>query len=182
MIRTIQIITAAIQISAPNLSDSTAQSYAKTLQVEAKARHFDPFTVVAMVHHESHWDARVVNSIGCVGLGQICLSNYPYCRGNKTGEKCQAKRAQLQNGSYNLRTVAELITRNRAFCRRKTSRPALFRYWLASYQGLNSRKREHWCGQHLTRGRWRDLSTRRITRRVISYRLNLMRKTAKAKK
>lgn len=177
MLRSLAVIVAAIRFSAPDLSPATAKVYARTVQAEARNHHFDPFTMIAMVHFESHWRAEAESPGGDVGLGQVRLSNYAFCRSEPQGERCQAKRAALKNGSHNLRVVAGLITRNREFCRKRTGRPALFRYWLASYQGTNRRGAGHWCGQVKKKGRWVDLPVRRVTSRVMAYRIRLIKRT-----
>lgn len=147
------------------MSPATARSYAKVVQAEARDHHIDPFTMVAMVHYESHWIAGVGNG-KCFGLAGVCLSIFQTCRSDKAGPECQAKRAELLSGHSNLRVAAEMITANRRFCRAKTGR-AGFRHWLASYQGLNRPARGVWCGQRLTKAGWVDVPLHPITRRVI---------------
>jgi len=173
MHRSITVIVAAILLTQPNMSRTTAEGYAKVVQEEASKRHFDPYTVVSMVHFESRWQAGV-ESGGCVGLGQVCLSNYPFCRQDPTGDRCQAKRASLLDGVANLRAVGAAITANRRFCRKKTGR-AKFHHWLASYGGFNKPGEGHWCGQRKVRGRWRDLPIPHIVNRVMKRRRKLMR-------
>jgi len=182
MIRAIPIIVAAIQLSQPHMPKQQARRYAVVVRAEAKARSFDPLTLVAMVHHESHWHPSLVNSIGCVGLGQICLSNYSYCRADMQSAKCQAKKVQLQGGVYNLRIAADHITRNRKMCRKRTGKPALWRYWLPSYQGFNKPSRDVWCGQQRRKGKWVNLPIPRLTTRVMTHRRMLIRKLTRRRR
>lgn len=172
MIRSLSVIVAAILLSQPKMPRSTAQQYAQVVRDEAREHYFDPFTLVSMVHYESRWIASAHNG-KCFGLAGICLSNYPYCRTNPKGPRCQAKRAELLDGRANLRIAADLITANRRFCRSKTGR-AKFHHWLASYQGLNKPDGGIWCGQRKVRGRWRDVKQHWLTKRVIKRRGKLL--------
>ena len=114
MVRSLVIIIAALQLAAPHMSKPTAKSYAKLIQKEAKERRFDPFTMIALVRGESHWNPSLVNRIGCVGLGQVCPQFlWSYC--NTGGEhydkfRCEQKKAELMNGHYNLQLIARSIT------------------------------------------------------------------------
>ena len=180
MWRSLVAITAAIQFAAPpSMPKSTAERYAKVIQEEAKARDFDPFTLVAMVHNESKWSPGVVNSVNCVGLGQVCLSNYAVCRASLTSAQCRAKKHQLMDGVYNLRVISNSITLNRKFCRKKTGKPVRWRYWLPSHGGWNQPSKSIWCGQQLRRGRWVDLPVPKIVQRIMNYRKKLIRKFAR---
>lgn len=172
MLRSLSVIVAAILLSQPTMPRSTAERYAKVVQHEARQHHFDPFTMVAMVHYESRWISSAHNG-KCFGLAGVCLSNYRFCRENPHGARCKAKRAELLNGRENLRIAADLITSNRRFCRSKTGR-AEFHHWLASYQGLNKPGAGIWCGQKKVREQWRDVKRDRLTKRVMQRRLWLV--------
>lgn len=185
LVRPTSTIARAIELSAPRLSKPTRLAYAQILHAEGKARHFDPLTVVAMVHFESHWNPALTNdhhSGFYVGLGQINAYHRKECReGGLKSTGCQARIAELKSGPYNLRRVAAGVTANRRFCRRKTGQPALFARWLSSYQGLNDYRRggraDVWCNMRRDRrGRWRDVKVHRLTRQVMRYRLTLIRR------
>jgi len=177
VVRSLHVIIWAILQSQPTMSETTARSYAKVVQAEAKGHHFDPLTMVSMAHYESHWQASAGNG-HCFGLVGVCASNYAVCRSDPAGAPCEAKKAALLSGSQNLRVSAAIITKNREFCRRKTGRADLH-HWLASYQGLNRPARGIWCGQKLVNGRWRDARRHRITTRVIERRRWLIRNMPK---
>ena len=169
----------------PPLSAARARAWAPVIQREAGKRSFCPFTVVSIIRHETGTtcNPRLVNNNPpreySVGLGQINVIHHRECRGGKLDSPgCRGYIASLMEGGANLRVTASMITRNREFCRRKTGRPALFARWLSSYQGYNnSRGRKGvWCNQRQDRrGRWRDVTTPKFTRRVMSYRRLLVR-------
>jgi hypothetical protein len=153
------------------------RAYAVVIQREAKAHHFDPLTLIGMVNYESHWYAGVEDDAHCIGLGQVCLTNYRFCtEGGFESPRCLAQRASLKVGTFNLRVAAGLITANRKFCRAQTGHPALFARWLSSYQGYNRPGRGIWCNmKRNSKGVWYDLPVPKYTRRVIQYRLRLIR-------
>jgi len=182
MIRSLKVIAFAINIASPSTPKASVDSYAKVIKEEAKKRHFDPLTLVAMVYNESKWNPRVINSINCVGLGQVCLSNYPYCRKDISSARCQAKKAQLQDGVYNLRVISRSITLNRKFCRKRTGKPALWRYWLASHGGYNVPSRGVWCGQRKVLGKWQDEPIPKTLKRIMRYRKKLIKRTHEARR
>jgi len=172
MVRSLAVIVWAILQSAPGMSPGVARGYARTVQHEAREHHFDPLTLVAMVHYESHWIASVGNG-KCFGLAGVCLDNFRSCRQDLLGAACQAKRAELLDGHANLRAAAAAITANRRFCRAKTGR-AEDHHWLASYQGLNKPGRGIFCGQRQTKRGWVDVPRHRLTKRVMARRAWLL--------
>jgi hypothetical protein len=184
VIRSVAVVSAALRLAAPQLSDGQVAVYAPILRSEGKARSFDPFTLIAMVRGESRWRAHLVGGMDgqCIGLGQICLHFQPGCRGGDfQNPLCLGRKAQLLQGPVNLRYSASLITANRAFCRRRTGRPALFARWLSSYQGWNNRAQSGrqgiWCNMRRGKdGRWRDVKVPRMTRDVMAYRRELIRR------
>lgn len=173
MHRALTAIIAAILLTQPKMSKGTARSYASVVQREAVEHHFDPYTMVAMVHFESRWRASV-SSEKYVGLGQVSLMNYRYCRDDLNSPRCQAKKNELLIGENNLRVIAYSITANRNFCRKKTGH-AKFHHWLASHGGFNDPNRGIWCGQKKVRGRWVDVAVPHIVQRVIDRRRMLAR-------
>jgi len=185
MKRSLPVIVAAIQYAAPGMSKTTATSYAKLIRKEAIDRRFDPFTMVAMVYYESHWNPTLENHIGCVGLGQVCPQFlWPYC--NSGGEKwdqfrCKQKKAELKNGFYNLKLIAQSITANRKFCRKKVG-IANWRHWLPSHGGYNSSSKGIWCGRKRIKGRWRNVAIPKTVSRIMVYRKKLIRKFARGQR
>jgi len=178
--RSILFIKTAIQVSNPYISDTTADAYARVLQVEAKARGFDPISVVAIVENESHWNSRTVGGLNdqCVGLGQHCLHVYAYCRDTEyKGARCQAKKAELLDGGNNLRAVARAITRWRKYCVRLTGRAALFHRWLYGYQGHAVVHPGVQCGMIRTKHGWKDVPRPALVRKVMRRRVVLIRAT-----
>ena len=174
MVRPIVKIAAAILLTQPNLSQPTADAYARVIHKQAQKHHIDPYTMVSMAFYESSWRQGVGDG-RCWGLMGVCITNYRVCQREPKGVACQAKKAMLLNGHQNLRVAAELITANRRFCRKKTGR-ANFKHWLASYQGANKPNRGIWCGQKRSKGRWVDVPMHPYTRRVVEKREWLIRK------
>ena len=173
MHRSLAAIVCAISLSQPTMSSGTAKGYARVVQEEADARHFDPFTLVSMVHWESRWIASASNG-PCMGLGGVCLTNYRCCQSDPDGACCAEKRACLLDGGCNLRAAAAAITANRAYCRRTTGR-ALFRHWLPSYGGYNEPP-SRTCGQMRTARGWTNLPVPPLAMRVMRYRRELIRR------
>jgi hypothetical protein len=174
MLRSLAIIVAAISLSRPGIDQDQAQRYAKVLQEEGRARHFDPLTAVAIVHFESGWHPEVISDNGeDYGLGQIRARYVGACRKDSDpkdspSEECRALKQSLLDAETNLRTMAQLITNNRKLCLEKTKSAALPR-WLASYQGLNFPKQGKWC------------QPGDKTRQVIRYRQWLINELSKSK-
>lgn len=174
MLRPLAIIVSAILLSRPELAREEAERLAKVVQEEAKARSFDPLTMVAIVHAESGWQPATVSPNGeDYGLGQIRARFVGACKSdpdplNAPSEACRAVKESLLDAEANLRTMAQLISENRKLCLAKTKSAALPR-WLASYQGLNFPKQKRWCvpGEK--------------TWRVIKYRDFLLREAGKPK-
>lgn len=170
MVRSIPFILLAL--AEVGIKGPQAETYAHILQEEGKKRNFDPVTVVVLIAGESGGRASVVNSQGCVGLGQICLSNFPYCQKGKSYDKarCDAKKARLQSGPVNLRHIAAAISSNREFCNRKTGKRGRtrnqWRHWLPSYGGYNAPSKGVWCGQKKVKGKWVNVP---IPKRVQQY-------------
>ena len=171
MFRSIPFILLAL--AEVGITGPRAQTYATILQEEGKKRNFDPVTVVVLIAGESSGRTSIVNSQGCVGLGQICLSNYKFCQKgvNFDGARCDAKKKQLQSGPYNLRVVAAAITANRKMCNKRTGKRSKktrnqWRHWLPSYGGYNGRPRGVLCGQKKVKGRWRNV---KIPKRISKY-------------
>lgn len=180
MIRSILFIKTAIALVQPNMGDQLRTSYATVLQKEAKARSFDPITVVAIVENESHWHSGLVGGLNnqCVGLGQHCLHVYSYCRETSyRGDRCQAKKAWLLNGTNNLQATAEAITNWRVYCRRLTGKPALFHRWLYGYQGHTPSDSLRQCGMRKTKRGWVDIPKPRLVQKVMRRRIELIKQT-----
>lgn len=170
---TLAALAAAIALSQPHAPQSTLRYYAFRTYVEAKAHHIDPFLIVAIVDNESHWMAGAISDTEnqCVGLGQICLSNFPECQAEVMSEKCMARAVSLTDPAVNLRMVASMLDANRTYCKRTTGHAAE-RHYLAAYQGIGGST----CGQVKVRGRWRDAPMHRLTRKVLAYRGRIVRR------
>jgi len=173
MWRSLKFITLALKMVGIN---HLAPTIAPTIQAEAKARNFDPITMVVLIAGESHGNAGKVNHIGCVGLGQVCVKFiYPYCKKATYDKKrCDAKIAQLKNPITNIRRTAAGITANRKMCNKLTRKNRRtrnrWRHWLPSHGGYNKgnfrKKTGVWCGQTLKRGRWVNVP---IPNRIQKY-------------
>lgn len=175
MFRSIPFIVLAL--AQVGVNGPRAKAYAPVLQELGKKHNIDPVTIITIVKGESGWRESIVNSRGCVGLGQICLSNYPTCQLAPTGEACQAKKRQLQNGPYNLQVMAKAIASNRDFCNKKTNKTSKktrsqWRHWLPSYGGFNKPSKGIWCGQRMVKAknrrgyRWVNV---KIPKRIKQY-------------
>lgn len=164
---------AAIYLSQPTMEEPRLRQYAEIVREECRVRNIDPYTIISIVHHESRWIASAVDAHGCIGLGQHCLSNYPYCRQNYQSAECQEKKQKLLDGIYNLRETGLSITRWRKFCMRKTGHAELHQ-WLAAYQGYNEPYEHIWCGQKRVNGRWQDVLIGKATEEVLQYRRKLI--------
>jgi hypothetical protein len=124
--------------------------FATALLEQAKVHDFDPLTGVAMIFHESSFNPRAVSRNGeDYGLAQIRARFIGGCKhtqspvANPTPE-CRQEKERLLDPEENIRVMAELITRHRAFCRKKVGTTAFAR-WLASYQGRNDARLKRWC-------------------------------------
>lgn len=175
MFRAIDVIVAAIQLTQPAVTDEQAASYAQVLQVEAKDHDFDPLTGVAIIFTESSFNPKAVSRNGeDLGLAQIRARYVGDCIRTKDPVKkptpaCQREKDRLLEPAANIRKMAELITRNRKFCKKKVG-SAKFHRWLASYQGRNKPSKKIWCKPG--KGTWK----------VINLRLELIRKLKKSGK
>jgi hypothetical protein len=165
--RTLPVIVSAILLSRPTMPLAEARRYARVLQEEAIKRSFDPFTAVAIIHHESRWRPGVVSSDGeDYGLGQIRARWVSACRGDEDpvrhpSDACRAAKVGLLVGENNIRRMGVIITANRELCQEKTGAADLPR-WLAGYEGLNSPSRDRWCAPNS------------LTWRVVEYRKKLL--------
>jgi len=174
MVRPVWLVVAAILLSRPELPREEAERYARVLVEEATARDFDPFTGVAIIHHESGWYPDAISRSGeDYGLGQIRARYVGACRHDRDPVRapsaaCRAEQARLLDGEQNIRQMAELITRNRELCQEKVG-SAAFPRWLASYQGRNYPRQGRWC------------QPGKATHEVIAYRRWLIDELAHAK-
>ena len=182
------MIAWAIGLTQPSMAQNQREAYAKVVQKEARQRAFDPLTLVSLVHFESRWIASAVSPDGeDHGLGQIRARYVKGCRSDRDPVRhpsptCKAAKARLLDGSTNIRRTAAAITANRKFCRKKTGRSALWRRWMPSYGGMNSRRRGVWCNQVRVRGSWKDLPIPKQIRRIMNYRRMLIRRLRAKKK
>jgi hypothetical protein len=164
MFRALPVIIAAIGMSQPELPVEDAEIIAKALQAEAKDHDFDPLTGVAIITHESRFNANAISRSGeDFGLAQIRARYIGACKKDPQPVKapskaCRQVHAMLLNPAENIRVMADLITQNRKFCKRKVG-TARFDRWLASYQGRNNARKKRWCQPG--KGTWRVIETRK---------------------
>ncbi len=59
MLRSVAVIAWAIGLSQPSLPESVRVAYAETVREAAHKHHIDPFTIVSIGWHESHWRSSV---------------------------------------------------------------------------------------------------------------------------
>lgn len=174
MFRTIAVIAAAIEISQPRLAEEQRLLYAQALQEEAIEHDFDPLSGISIIHFESNFDEDVVSANGeDYGLAQIRARYIGACKKDPNpkdapGSACREVKAKLLDGVENIRVMADLITQNRAFCKKKVGSNHFAR-WLASYQGRNNARKKQWC------------KPGDGTYRVIHYRKTLLTELSKRK-
>lgn len=150
MLRTLQAIVAAIQLSAPGVSDPDALRFATALRDQAKQHDFDPFTAVAMIHSESRFNHLAISPDNeDYGLGQIRARFIGACKSadspvDHPSDECLTQKERLLVPEENIRILAELISRHRLLCQRKV-RSTKFAHWLASYQGRNDVRLQRFC-------------------------------------
>jgi hypothetical protein len=167
MIRSIPVLVSAILLSHPTMPKPEAARYATVLNQVGLEHDFDPLTAVAIIHFETHWRPTLISPDGeDYGLGQVRGRYLAACRGDDDpvgapSAACQAAKANLLDGAFNIRRMAMIITANREMCRERTG-TAWAPQWLAGYQGYNSPSNDRWC------------SPGDKTWRVLEYRKELM--------
>lgn len=150
MLRPLAVIVAAIQLRHPDVSNTDAERYARALREQAELHDFDPLTGVAIISHESRFQPEARSKNGeDYGLAQIRARYIGACKGTPDPVRhptpaCREVQKQLLVPEENIKQMAELITRNRKFCKAKVGSAAMAR-WLASYQGRNHPKKRVWC-------------------------------------
>jgi Transglycosylase SLT domain len=177
VIRSLAAVLAALEFVAPKFEHAQeASAHVRALAIE---HDLDPFTIVAVVRHESGWKPEAVNPrTGALGLGQIMPSNYRVCREQPEGAECVALKSSLLEWKYNLSETAKTLATWRDYCGRKVgSRLAI--HWLPGYQGLDMDRRAT-CGHRQRRGRWIALkSVPKLTQRILARRRELEKRFAK---
>jgi hypothetical protein len=169
MIRSVATIVAALTFVQPYMSKPAATQYAKVLREEAKKRHFDPFSLIAIIFLESSWRTTAVSpDERDIGLAQIRVEHLKACRNDPDPVKnpspaCAAQKASLFNGEYAIRYAARRITMSRDFCRRHKKR-ATYHGWLSVWQGSMTGDKKTWC------------KANKHTRRVVNLRRKLVRR------
>lgn len=182
MWRSIAIISVAIRLSNPAVSEPTAESYATALRAVAGQRQIDPLTMVSIISFESAWNPSAEGRGVDIGLCQINIINLPPCREGRRAAGCAQAIARLKNPIYNIRFCGELITKQREFCRKyKRSRHAWFAEWLAQFQGRSPpgtyclwKKRPQSLRRIGSRAKYK-VRPHRFTSTVIAYRRCLIR-------
>lgn len=192
MFRSIPFIIAAL--AQVGVTGQKAKSYAPLLQAEGKKHHLDPVTLIVLINGESGWNPQLVNSIGCIGLGQHCLQfQYKFCRKGADYDKaaCDAKKAPYFNGPFNLSATAGAISANRRMCNTKTNKRtkkgrSQWRHWMPSYGGYNKPKQGIWCGQKRVRTkrgyRWRNVPIPKRINKYMQQRKRIIRAVRRKRK
>ena len=150
MVRSIPLLVSAILMSRPTMPKVEAARYATVLNQVALEHDFDPLTAVAIIHFETHWQPSLISADGeDYGLGQVRARYLAACRDDEDpvgapSAACQAAKANLLDGTFNIKRMATIITANREMCRERTG-TALAPQWLAGYQGYNSPSTDRWC-------------------------------------
>jgi hypothetical protein len=171
--RPLAAIIFAVRLAQPDVGDADAQRYAMALQQTAQQHEFDPLTGVAIIQHESRFTPEAISpNREDYGLAQIRARYVGDCRKDKDplrrpSAACLAEKQRLLDPNANIRRMAELITYNRSFCKRKLGSADPLR-WLASYQGRNDARSKRWCTPG--KGTWS----------VLGYQRYLLRELVKA--
>jgi soluble lytic murein transglycosylase-like protein len=158
--------------------DADADVIARALQSQAQIHDFDPLTGVAIILHESHFNPQAISKNGeDYGLAQIRARYIGACKQDEEplrhpSKACREVKKSLLDPERNIETMAQLITQNRKFCKKKVG-SAAFARWLASYQGRNNARTKRWCKPG--KGTWRVIETRK---KLLSQ-LNKARKLGK---
>ncbi len=164
MLRSLAVIISAIRLAEPNVPDAEAETIARALHTQAQEHDFDPLTGVAIILHESRFNPAAVSRSGeDYGLAQIRARYIGACKKDKDplrrpSKACQQVKKSLLDPTQNIEVMAQLITQNRKFCKKKVG-TAAFARWLASYQGRNNARKKRWC--HPGKGTYRVIETRR---------------------
>jgi soluble lytic murein transglycosylase-like protein len=105
VIRSVAAILAALEFVAPKFELAhQASVHVRALAIE---HDLDPFTIIAVVHHESGWKPEAVNPrTFALGLGQIMPSNYAACRQDPEGAECATIKSSLLEWKYILTETA----------------------------------------------------------------------------
>jgi hypothetical protein len=150
MVRSIPLLVSAILMSRPTMPKAEAAHYATVLNQVALEHDFDPLTAVAIIHFETRWQPSLISADGeDYGLGQVRARYLGACRDDEDpvgapSAACQSAKANLLDGTFNIKRMATIITANREMCRERTG-TALAPQWLAGYQGYNSPSTDRWC-------------------------------------
>lgn len=177
MVRSLAAILAALEFVAPGFEPAReASAHVRALAIQ---HELDPFTIIAVVRHESGWNPGAINPrSGAMGLGQILPDNYAPCRADPLGAECAAIKAGLLDWKYNLTETAVTLARWRTYCGKKVgSRLAI--HWLRGYQGFDLQQRTT-CGHRRIKNRWAPTKTiPKFTQTVLARRRELEKRFAK---
>lgn len=113
-----------ISVLHPYLASTTVGRYADTIVKQAELSRTDPYLFVAIIEHESEFNAQAISSDTYdLGLMQV---RYKYYSG---------KREWLFNGDTNIRAGAYVIRRSMDICSKYLKREPSVGEWLSVYQG-----------------------------------------------
>jgi len=125
----IATIVLIIQLSDPTINTKTANYYAKAIYGRQVALGVDPFDVVAIIKHESHWNSRLISEdLKDFGLMQV------------RSQHVNVPPSLLLDGYTNIRVGCYLISISKKFCKEYLHRESNKQEWLSTYQGSR-----HFC-------------------------------------
>jgi len=118
------LIYFAIHLIHPGIPSVMVDSYAAIIDKQAAAVNVDPLTFVAIIEHESHFNASAISPDGeDYGLMQVRARHY-------------GGRAEwLLNPEVNIRAGGYIIKKSKDFCRNYLHREPEMQEWMACFQG-----------------------------------------------
>lgn len=171
----VHLIAVAIAFCNPALPSGTVNEYAKIIFDGSIKTDTDPLLIVAMVDHESRWQAGAVNpKSGALGLGQILSQFRPACVGNKGSAACVAEKKKLLDGTYNLKTALSIVETWKTVCKTKLGTTAMEDQWLRMYAGESPKGSV--CGRKPTgtgTGKWEVLPIPSVVKAYLVRRRTL---------
>lgn len=138
-------IVLAINLSAPGMNASSTNYYARTIMRETTKKNIDPLLVIAIIDHESRWDAKKISrDKEDYGLMQV------------RAKYTKASRPYLLEGSVNISTGIAFLDSSREFCQNAVNKNVTTEQYLSCYQGSCGRPK-HRC------------QPTKLTARVMAY-------------
>lgn len=170
MIRTTAFVLHVLMQVAPHYQPKEAT--AELLVELGRRRHFDPFTLMAIVKHESDWNSNAISKDGRdFGLSQVRSTNFKACREDRSSQGCKTIESMLLEWKFNLEFAAMLIEANREYCKRVVGTD-LAVYWLNGFTGADS-THGRTCGHVRHGNKWLPAPTPRVVLDILSIRKRL---------